>query len=43
MLKDKIITLSNDIDRISRIKPATIIDPSLENENRRLRQEIAEI
>ena len=43
MLKDKIITLSNDVDRISRNKPATIIDPSLENENRRLRQEIAEI
>jgi chromosome segregation ATPase len=40
-LKDKLVTLSNDIDRMTRAKPA--VEERLQQENSRLRHDLQEI
>ncbi len=40
-LKDKIVSLSNDIDRMTRAKPT--VDPILQQENQRLKHDLQEI
>jgi uncharacterized protein YlxW (UPF0749 family) len=40
-LKDKVVTLSNDIDRMSRARAAA--DPALQNEISRLKHELSDL
>lgn len=39
-MKDKVISLSNDLDRVSRAKPQ--VDPAMQSENLRLRHDLQE-